>query len=95
MSRKTKKQKIAAERHRLVNATVSIPDDQRTISYQIKRPVEFSPVKLAGTVNSVEHKDQEHLTGFEYLYSDLKRIVVLTALAFCAQIVLWYILNRG
>lgn len=45
----------------------------------------------APTMNPVYHEPQ---TDYSYVLSDLRRIVLLTALAICAQLVLWYKLGR-
>lgn len=43
------------------------------------------------TVNLVY---REPVTDYSYVLSDLRRIAILTALAICAQLVLWYKLGK-
>lgn len=80
MSRKTKKEKILAEYHRKLQA-LQLP------KYNLpeKAPVEKYVPKLSPT---------EPKTDYSYVLSDLKRILFLTALAICAQVVLWYAIAR-
>ncbi|MCL4390516.1 MAG: hypothetical protein M1484_00120 [Patescibacteria group bacterium] len=76
MPKKTKKEKIMAQYHRkLQQISYKIPE-QKTPTVIVAVPSFQSPVS--------SHSD------YSYVLSDLKRIAILTALAICAQVVLWY-----
>lgn len=51
--------------------------------YSLKTPKTFTP--------SAVPSDR---TDYSYVLTDLKRIAILTALAICAQVVLWYYVGR-
>ena len=79
MGRKTKKEKILAEYRRKLQA--------------IQTPVYKVPEQrvMAPTVNPV---NREPIVDYSYVLFDLRRILLLTALAICAQVVLWYVLRK-
>ena len=80
MAKKTKKEKIMAEYRRKLSL---VPDPQ------YKLPAQETVIL---TVNPVS---REPTSDYSYVLSDLRRIAILTALAICAQLVLWYKLSRG
>lgn len=82
MSRKTKKEKILAEYHRKLEQLQSaVP--KPVIKYEIPSVV-TTPRPTAPKV----------VSDYSYVLSDLRRILFLTALAICAQVVLWYYLQK-
>ncbi len=79
MAKKTKKEKILAEYHRKL---YSLNGSQFTVRSNF-------PTKP--TVNLVY---REPALDYSYVLNDLKRIAILTGLAICAQVVLWYVVLR-
>lgn len=80
MAKKTKKEKILAEYRRKI-AAITPPTPTVTLpKYQV--PKTFAPVTKVVTHD------------YSYVTSDLVRIGILTALAICAQLVLWYLWKR-
>ncbi|KKU92495.1 MAG: hypothetical protein UY21_C0001G0118 [Microgenomates group bacterium GW2011_GWA1_48_10] len=89
MSRKTRRQKLAAEKRRERPGLQRITDTP--VSARENTQYTFSASETAPELNS----KQTGLGTLDYSYvlSDLKRIFVLATLAFCAQGVLWYFLK--
>lgn len=80
VGKKTKKEKILAEyRRKLATLTPPTPVAP-TVTYQAPK-VSVVPVKNGPT-------------DYSYVTADLRRVVILTALAICAQVVLWYLWKR-
>ena len=57
--------------------------------YRRKIQTEQKTAVLSAT--SISHESK---TDYSYVLSDLSRIAILTALAICAQLVLWYKLGK-
>lgn len=58
--------------------------------YSLKIPQETSKVVVQRSFSNVTTP----LLDYSYVLSDLRRISILTVLAICAQVVLWYVLRR-
>lgn len=101
MGRKTKKEKILAElrrKQRLIEGTLiekkqtpkatpaSFPPGGQVMETKYVLPANQNlgliKAKITGTPDS------------SYVITDLRRILTLTALAICAQLVLWYLLGN-
>lgn len=76
MARKTKKEKILAEYRRKL----------QSLNKPSLMP-EPPPKKVSYEVNT---PSQQVNLDYSYVLSDLRRITILSALAICAQVVLWY-----
>ncbi|MBI4099663.1 hypothetical protein HY440_01525 [Candidatus Microgenomates bacterium] len=79
MAKKTKKEKILAEYHRKLSA-ISMP----TYTLSTKKTAVAVPTTVASEV-----KNDGAFVG-----ADLRRILLLAALAICAQVVLWYVVRK-
>lgn len=93
MSRKTKKEKIAAEGRRKgiadtyqISSTFVQKPPINVIQTGIK-PYSIPETNTTNTATTIQN-------NYAYVTSDLKRILLFTALAFCAQLVLWYFLGN-
>ncbi len=90
MGRKTKKQKLRAEEkllEREVGLSATPPLEMPKYSYGIPTGLNKGQVKQATGKASVSESN--------FIIHDIKRISVLTFLAICAQVVLWYLVNEG
>lgn len=99
MSRKTKKQKLVAERHRQQQIQFSLSQSKERITPRppITNPITINhaPFTLPKVSIPVQNFSSANVSSdYSYVISDLKRILTLTVLAFCAQVVLWYFLGR-
>ncbi len=96
MSRRTRKEKIAAEQRRRQmsnespDRSVAAPMNSPSINNLPKYEVNISTIINGGDKSA----DQTSDSAYGYVVNDLKRIGFLTLLAFCAQVVLWYFLGR-
>ncbi len=95
MGKKTKKEKILAEYHRKLQTLQGTENRGQGTEYHLPETSERASPKVVNysfsTMNSIH---REPVTDYSYVLSDLKRIAILTALAICAQLVLWYRLGR-
>lgn len=95
VAKKTKKEKLLADKRRLlamvaerqvpVEKLTSKESFQPTNTFVFKQPVETK----YGDRQLEQAKD-----SYDYVVSDLKKITVLTTFAICAQVVLWYLLEK-
>ena len=88
MSRKTRKEKIAAEQRRKTQILYTVP---ATLVHQSISSGNYSTLTLDNSVSLPQTKIN---MDYSYVLSDLRRILLLTTLAFCAQFVLWYFLEN-
>lgn len=89
MAKKTKKEKILAELHReKQKLAVQINQSSNRMEYQISTPVEKKPL-------NVQNQSVTASTNIDYSYvlRDLSRTLILTALAICAQLCVYYFLE--
>ena len=79
MAKKTKKEKLLAEYHRKL---------------ELLEPVKYNlpekPEKQKEVFRAPIQPQTQTVSDSSYIVSDLVRILFLTALAICAQLVLWY-----
>ena len=90
MSRKTKKEKIIADLRRQLAQRKSSESVVQSSEYKYK-PEIIVPVVPA--TNS-ELPTTNYTTDYSYVKKDLVKTLVLTGLAICVQVVLWYVLGR-
>lgn len=76
MARKTKKEKILAEYRRKLHS--------------LNKPSPMPEPQLKKVSYEVNTPSQEVSLDYSYVLSDLRRITILSVLAICAQVVLWY-----
>lgn len=91
MSRKTKKKKIAAELRRRTQPVGFASPNLLTETSVVDANSQINRYALPKVTS--ENVAPTMQNQYSYVSSDLKRIVVLTALAFCAQVVLWLVLK--
>jgi len=75
VAKKTKKEKILAEYHRKL---------------ELLEPVKYNLPGEKVTFTAPVQPEARVVSNYSYIVSDLVRILFLTALAICAQLVLWY-----
>lgn len=95
VAKKTKKEKLLADKRRLL-ALVS--EQRKTpaetiFASQSPRMNVFS-FKSSSTVTDANRQLEQPKGSYDYVTSDLRKIFVLTAFAICAQVVLWYLLEK-
>lgn len=86
MGRKTKKEKVLAQYRRKIQQIETLSPVNTSPTYQLAEKKHFI---------TPEKSPQYNLTGnHAYVVNDLRRIVILSVLAICAQVVLWYVLRK-
>ncbi len=96
VAKKTKKEKLLAEKRRLlalVSEQKNFTDKPPVASFsRLTNTFTFNPVSQSqGLGNRPLGQSKE---SYDYVASDLKKIAVLTTFAICAQVVLWYLLEK-
>lgn len=85
-----------ADYRRKIQALAGLRVTTQSSQYSLVKKTEttntVTPKYSVPSVNPVVHESK---TDYTYVLSDLGRIAVLTVLAICAQLVLWYRLGRG
>lgn len=99
MGRKTRQQKIRAEKHRQETAQLERPllsSVPASANLDHEGPTEITGYHLP----SLPSEKPRGVTSPQYdlqamALADIKRIMSLSAVAICAQLVLWYLLAKG
>ncbi len=98
MGKKTKREKILAEYHRKLRSLEIATPAKSAPEGKVDKPLvsgNLMQYRFTTPTFSASGTGRELSTpNFSYVASDLKRILFLTALAICAQLVLWYFLRR-
>ncbi len=81
MSRKTRKQKLRQQQRLVASEPKNFSPTYSFSPAQPTAPLEPTSVKIAPSAQSS--------------FSDLRRILILTLIAICAQGVLWYLIEKG
>lgn len=93
MSKKTRKEKIAADLRR--QEQVKYQFNNTSYSSTGPQTPETTPAKKVFALNvPTQNVTSTGQNNYAYVWSDLTRILVLTVLAICAQGVLWYFLGN-
>lgn len=90
VSRKTKKQKLRSQSRRL--------EETSPISTPSTSPVNLSPSYSFVSQSSQSNPPSQAMQiapSAKSQFSDLRKILVLTLIAICAQGVLWYLVEKG
>lgn len=95
VAKKTKKEKLLADKRRLL-AMVS---EQTVVPGKVNFSLPQQPKNTFAFKPSVQETSENRQPGqpketYAYVGADLRKIVVLTIVAICAQLVLWYLLER-
>ncbi len=97
MARKTKKEKILAQYHRklkLLETAMPKTVTPRGVKTEVTLPIGSLKYSLSNLSSEIPVASTQSkaltTTNYSYVISDLVRILFLTALAICAQLVLWY-----
>ncbi len=90
MSRKTKKEKIRTKSRRLQETLPQMSEDNPVKNFA--PTYSFTP----SSEKTAEIKNHSQIApSAKSQFSDLRRILVLTIIAICAQGVLWYLVEKG
>jgi hypothetical protein len=95
VAKKTKKEKLLAEKRRLL----ALVAQQNTSSEKAVLQGNSHQLNTFTFKQSVELKvenshPEQPKESYGYVATDLKKIAVLTTFAICAQVVLWYLLEK-
>lgn len=95
VAKKTKKEKLLADKRRLLamvaERQVSV---EKPVAQSNPRPVNTFVFKHTAEVKNEDRQLGQSKDSYDYVASDLKKIAVLTSFAICAQVVLWYLLEK-
>jgi uncharacterized protein YdhG (YjbR/CyaY superfamily) len=86
MSKKTKEQKLKAEKKRLLE----LVQQTQTNTFAATSKISYK----FNSTNSLSARAVFTTTQDNHVAHDLRKIAVLAAIAFCAQLVLWYLLEK-
>ena len=92
MARKTKREKIMAEYHRRIETLNNSELTVHSSLYSLPKKQAEITVNTALPAGRQVHREPR--TDYSYVPTDIARIMILTVLAICAQLVLWYILRK-